>query len=205
MVDRENWDALAAGFGVLGRLHRQAPTQEELDTLRGMADEWPLPDTPAAQSGMAAWLESAQRREGADTVAADLNRLYGVTAKALVAPYESVHRGDDGLVFDEHTLQIRAAYRQLGLQAPLLGREPDDHLGLEFDFVAQAFGKAVEGDPTLALEMARTFLHEHLVVWAPTVLDRVEELAQTRFLVGVAQLSHGALVSATEVLGSALP
>lgn len=195
-MDREMWDALAAGYGVLGRLHRQAPVGHELDTLRGMVDEWPLPHTDSAQAGMAAWRESSAQGETAREVAADHNRLYGVTARALVAPYESVHRGDDGLVFDEETLQVREAYRELGLRVPLQGREPDDHLGLEFDFMAQALNRAVEAaEPHEPLRMAQAFCDDHLLAWAPTVLAQVEELSTTRFMAGVALLSMGTLAS----------
>ncbi|MFV0452023.1 MAG: molecular chaperone [Propioniciclava sp.] len=201
MITPDDHEALAGAFGVLGRLHRRAPNAEELDTLRSLADEWPLADTADARRGIAAWLASAAARETTEAVTADHNRLYGVTAKALVAPYESVHRGDDGLVFDEQTLQIRQAYRQLGLQAPHLGREPDDHVGLEFDFLSQAFLRAAEAeDPAPVLGVVSTFLADHILAWVPGLLTRVVEHAQTQFMVGVALLSRGACVSAEEML-----
>lgn len=200
MDSREDWDGLAAGFGALGRLHRTAPDQEVLDAVRAMMDEWPLPGTEAARHGIALMKASADAGENADTVRADHARLYGVFAAALVAPYESVHRGQDKLVFDSQTLQIRQAYRRLGLQAPHLNREPDDHIGLEFDFMAHALDLAGRSrDPREALAAARTVLEDHLLQWAPGMLAAVAEAATTAFMAGVAWLSIGTLDSARQI------
>lgn len=197
---REQWDLLAAGFGALGSLHRAAPDAEVLAALRGLMDEWPLPDTSAAQSGLESMRASAEAGEDAETIRFDHARLYGVLSTAVVAPYESVHRGQDGLVFDAHTLEVRSAYRRLGLQTPQLHREPDDHIGLEFDFVSQALDRAVRSDdPGPALAAAQGVLRDHLELWAPAMLRQVAEAASTSFMVGVAWLSLGALESARQV------
>ncbi|MBK8447195.1 MAG: molecular chaperone TorD family protein [Micropruina sp.] len=187
---------LAAGFASLGRLHRDPPSQHVLDAVRELLDDWPLPDTEAAARGIDSWRRSAAAAEDAELVRTDHDRLYGAAAEALVAPYESVHRGADGLVFDRYTLDVRQAYARLGLVAPALNREPDDHIGLEFDFVAQALLQLLEtGDAAIA-ETVRAFLHDHLLVWAPDLLSAVEQRADTDFMRGLAQLSQGALQSA---------
>ena len=49
MTDVEEWDALAAAFGTLGRLHREPPDADMLDAISGLLDEWPLPDTEEAR------------------------------------------------------------------------------------------------------------------------------------------------------------
>ena len=44
--------------------------------------------------------------------------------------WESVCRHkDEALVFQKETLEVRAAYRELGLQVEKLHHEPDDHIG----------------------------------------------------------------------------
>src|SRR5690606_19801455 len=138
--------------------------------------------------------------EDAETVRADHAALYGTLAVARVAPYESVHRGEEGLVFAEHTLQVRDAYRTLSLEAPRLNREPDDHIGLELEFVARsclrALGALDQGSPRDAeryVRLGADFLRDHLLRWAPAMLDRVTQEARTRFMPGLARLTTGAI------------
>jgi len=195
-------DALAAAFDTLGKLHRQAPDSAALAAFRRLQAEWPLPGTPDAAAGMAALDRSARADETAEQITADHDRLYGDSANAIVPPYESVHRGSEGLLFDTQTIEVRAAYREFGLRAPRLNREPDDHLGLEFDFVGQLLLAALDamdaGDAdgaARALAGVRRFWREHLQPWAPDVLRRIAAAAGTQFMAGVALLSLGALES----------
>ncbi len=203
MLDSDRLDAYAAGFATLGRLHREAPDDAVLGVLWSLLDDWPLPGGEDTAEGLRRWALSREAGEDADVISRDHNRLYGVSAKAVVPPYESVHRDDDGLVFDVSTLDVRAAYLDRGLQAPRLNREPDDHLGLEFDFMAQLVLWALDAlereDAAAAeteLEAARQFLAAHLLQWAPGMLRKTAEAAGTRFMSGLALLSLGALESA---------
>lgn len=206
LPDQERWDALAAGFGTLGRLHRQSPDPDTLMALRGLLAEWPLLDTDDASAGIERMRRSAELQETAEAIRSDHDRLYGVSATAAVAPYESVHRGIDRLVFDEETHAVRAVYRTFGLSAPNLHREPDDHIGLEFDFVAHLMLRVLDefsrdaGDPQVPLTAVRGFLDEHLSMWAPAMLAEVVSHAHTEFMAGVALLSRGALQSADATL-----
>ena len=201
-------DAFAAAFGTLGKFHRCAPDAVALAAFRELLAEWPLPDTADARRGLAALGRCASSGEDAGRIAADHNRIYGDAARALVAPYESVFRGTEGLVFGAATLTVRAAYRQFGLQAPHVNREPDDHIGLEFDFVAQLLLRAMDetatGDEDRAgqtLDGARAFVQDHLCQWAPELFHRVAAVAETQFMAGIALLSSGALESLVDALG----
>lgn len=205
MVDADQLEALTTSFLTLGRLHLKAPDEATLAAIRGMLDEWPLPAAGHTATGLQALQLSADRFESAQAIRVDHDRLYGVSARAAVAPFESVHRGDDGLVFDVQTLEVRQAYTQLGLEAPNLNREPDDHIGLEFDFIGQALlgamdaqDNGLDADPEFAV--ATAFLNEHLLAWAPAMLSKVSELAGTAFMQGVAELSLGALEALTQTL-----
>lgn len=95
---------------------------------------------------------------------------------------------------------MRAAYARLGLAAPHLHREPDDHIGLELEFLAQGClrvldaredGHADESHQTLAI--VANFLRTHVLAWAPSFLSRVSEQAQTSFMKGVALLTIATL------------
>lgn len=99
-------------------------------------------------------------------------------------------------VFGEATLEVRAAYQALSLQAPKLNQEPDDHIGLEFDFMAQLTLQVIDalyGDDAARAEKLMThgtdFLRDHLLAWAPQMLDLATQHAQTHFMKGVVLLS----------------
>ena len=166
----------------------------------GLLEEWPLPADDLTASGIASLRSSHEKGEAEGTVKRDHDLLYGITANAKVAPFESVHRSEEGLVFDEETLEVREQYRRLGLQAPRLNREPDDHIGLEMDFLAQCCVSALtalEQGANLAAEryvrIGADFTRDHLLVWAPKMLARAEEEAETDWMRGIELLSRGAI------------
>src|SRR5690554_3404604 len=173
-----------------------------------MLEEWPLPDTPGATQGLERLRAAKDAGEDAATIRADHAGLYGTMAVARVAPYESVHRGQDRLVFDDHTLQVREAYRTLSLQAPHLNREPDDHVGLELEFIAQSCLRALEAldqdsdnDAQRYVRLGADFFRDHLAQWAPEMLGRVVAEAHTSFMAGLAHLTVGALETYSQVTG----
>lgn len=208
MLHADQLDAVAAAFVTLGGFHRVAPDEAALRAFRELLEEWPLPGTAAASRGLDHMRASVRAGESDRTIRRDHDLLYGDSAVAMVAPYESVHRGIEGLVFDEQTLLVREAYRSLALRAPRLNREPDDHIGLEFDFIARSCLKALDAldlnasaDAQRYIDIGAAFLRDHLLAWAPAMLERVDELAGTRFMRGLAQLSLGALESYASLVG----
>lgn len=199
-MDADRLEDLAEAFTVLGRLHQQPPDEESLASLHSLLPDWPLPSTPSTAQGLAHLRASRKESESAATIRADHARLYGYTAVARVSPYESVHRGRDGLVFDEQTLQVRDAYRSISLRAPQYNREPDDHIGLELDFLAQSCVKAMGAldlgsvsDAQRYVAVGNTFFTEHLSQWAPDMLDKATAMADTHFMQGICRLTVGAL------------
>ena len=199
-IDFEMLDALAMGFAVLGRLHQDPPDEDPLESLPSLHRDWPLALDPSTVKGLDHLLACVEARESALTIRRDHSRLYGRAAAAKVSPYESVHRGRDGLVFDDETLVVRAAYRALSLHAPRLNREPDDHIGLELNFMAQTCDKALEAldadrpsEATQYIAVGSRFFEKHLSQWAPRMLESAAVAAETHFMKGVCCLTLGAL------------
>lgn len=201
----ESLDRLAAAFATLGRLHLQSPDQETLDQLEELLDEWPLDATGDTAFGLDEIRKSFTQKESVADIRRDHNELYGVTAGAKVPPYESVHRNQDRLIFDKETLEVRAEYRKLGLQAPKLHQEPDDHIGLEFNFIAQSCLRSLDAlDQDSTTDASRyygigvVFMTQHIMEWVPEMLEAAAEAAETHFYRGVMYLSLGAIVAYSE-------
>lgn len=207
-------DALAAAATALSRWLIAAPDQPTLDHVRDadVLAGWPLPlpgaeDAGDTAAGLALLAESAVVGEDTRQVRADHSRLFVGPGRLPAPPYESVHRSQERLLFDEQTLAVRGWYKHYGLSAPRQGREPDDHLGLELEFLAQLLVWALEalddGDATAAAtftQAAGRFWAEHPQQWASTLFCLVDEHAATAFYRGLARLGLGLMAAAAAVL-----
>ncbi|MGV9189100.1 TorD/DmsD family molecular chaperone [Arcanobacterium canis] len=191
--DVSELDAIAAALLVCGRLQIQPADADTRSQVREMIDEWPLRMRDNGQFSQAQGEILASANETDEDIIHDHDTLYGISAGCKVAPFESVHRGQDGLVFDVETLEVRDAYRVLGFEAPALNTEPDDHIGLELDFVARGCHLAIEsGDDTPLREVA-TFSQEHLLRWAPAMLEEARQHACTHWMQGMIGLTIDAV------------
>lgn len=216
-VDAAALDAFAASFLVLGRLHLGHATTDTRRDVYSQLSDWPfwcepspLPELAdlhaeahaAHTRGIDLLQRSWESHEDDETIRMDLDFLYGVSAHARVSPFESVHVGEEQLVFDTETIQVRMYYSRLGLQAPRLHTEPDDHLGLEFAFLSQGCQQmmtALERDQiedyTRVRDIMAAFTAEHPLRWIPAMLRQAEAQAQTAWMSGVEALSYAAFAS----------
>lgn len=185
-------DSYAAAFCILGALHLSPPDQGVVKDFLSLADQWPLPLTSEgaqALENLRSELSGDRSEDDIYAIWSEQNDLYGITGSAQLPPFESVHRCSDGLVFDQETVEVRHYYGAMGFQAPHLGKEPDDHIGLEMDFVSKcllkaaddfARGKQEQGQQTLGV-LCR-FSGEHLLTWAPDFCVQGVKLAKTQWL-----------------------
>ncbi|HWI61998.1 MAG TPA: molecular chaperone TorD family protein [Symbiobacteriaceae bacterium] len=137
---------------------------------------------------------------GYDQLLWDYTRLFIGPAALPAPPYESAYRSADRLLFQQETLDVRQAYREYGLGAEKLGSEPDDHIGLELQFLYEtcrlAAERAAAGDLAGVDQVLRDqqrFLDDHLLRWAADFAADVAASAQTGFYRGMAQLLAGYL------------
>jgi TorA maturation chaperone TorD len=199
-------DVLAAGCAFVARTLLAPPDPDLLARVgaEGFMATWPLRDE---DSRAGADLVARGAADPLLDIARDYQRLFVGPGPLLAPPYESVHTTRDRLLFEAPTLEVRAAYRAFGQMAPALGREPDDHLGLELDFLAHLCGRALDAvdthdelalDTTLAAQ--QEFLHRHLGRWGADCFRLVQQHARTSFYRGVALLGLGVLAEAEDLL-----
>ncbi len=145
--------------------------------------------------------KAAEDKESFELLRQDRSYLFYMTGVSHTSPYESVYRTDDETVFGPTTLEVRAAYKVRNLEFPLAASQPDDHLGLEFMFLAHLLGLASQGDET-ALEDARSFLSDHTLVFASAYLSKVEQQAESAYYRAVAGLCQKTLDALSADLGA---
>ena len=200
-------------YSFLARVYQEGPNQETLAALVGeqfleeLATKSENEDLTAGcqqiQAELAAYREDleAYHRE----LQEDYNHLFIGPGHLEAPPWESVYRSKEHLLFGEETLAVREFYRSCGLESKKKNLEPDDHLGLEMEFMAWLCREAatrVQGgrDSGEILKGQRQFLQEHLEQWVPALTADIQRAARMDFFRGLARLTRGWLaVDAPEV------
>ena len=109
-----------------------------------------------------------------DDLAVEFTRLVVGPAETPAVPYASFYLSPSQLVMTEETLAVRRQYVDAGVARRSDVRIPDDHLGLELDFLyflereialAQARGDAAGAQA--AGERRADFIRDHLSRWVP--------------------------------------
>ena len=118
--------------------------------------------------------------------------LFSGTGKPLAPPYESVYRGNDRLLFDKHTFDVRSFYESYGWVSKFRHQIPDDHLGVELLFLTILIEKYLElDDKACNTEMSKEvkrFIDEHIFPWVPQWNESIQENARTNSYRGIGTL-----------------
>ena len=199
-------------YRFLSQVFYELPSKPLIDTLAAEAlfDAWPLETSqPEVETGLellrsfcASWQD-----DQLEALQHDYRRLFIGPGHLLAAPWESVYRSPDHLLFGAQTLLVRHEYQRFELPIPHFRVEPDDHLGLELRFMAHLCGIGLgaldQNQPdvlTAATTEIRSFLNEHLLQWAPDCLQLVIKHARSDYYRGCAHLTLGCLAHTSEVM-----
>lgn len=116
----------------------------------------------------------------ASSLANEYTRLFIGPGKLPASPWESVYACGEELVFQQSTLNVRAAYHAAGFTAAGYPHVPDDHIATELAFMAalcsEAETRASSGDmpgAKVALGRQAMFLAEHLGCWVGEFAQRL--------------------------------
>lgn len=90
------------------------------------------------------------------------NRLFVGPDRLLASPYESSYLNREHTLMQQETLQVRAAYAQAGLEVAKKGKEPDDHMALELEFLCYLLAK---GEGKENPHLYYRFLRDHPLRW----------------------------------------
>ena len=207
-------------FGLLGKVFYDYPEKAWLQSLieSDVFSEVPFagdqPDVVAALGDLQAWTNENRAGisdEAFEALRIDYTRLFIGPGTVLTPPWESVYFSEERLTFQESTLHVRDWYRRFGLEMIKLHNEPDDHIGLELEFLAHLAKLGVaesEGSsqpPLELLDAQRGFLTEHVLTWAPDWCRRVQVEARSKFYRGIALMTRGALGHTAELLQLKIP
>lgn len=187
-------EAFGAFFVLLGSLLYTQPKKEVLEKIAddGLFDDLPLRNPPVrigrAAQLMSAWLKSAPPAELASQAQSDyLSVLQGVGDRTAL-PWASTYLEKDGLLFGEETLRVRRKFAQHKQELVNKYREPDDHIGLELEFIGQLLENG-ESDE------ASSFADKHVAPWVETWNKDVQTRAACPYYKALAELAASGIES----------
>lgn len=125
-------------------------------------------------------------------------QLFVGSGMPMAPPWESFHRTEERLMISNYTLEVRSFYERFGLVSERKDQEPEDHIGLELEFMSWLCDRCARhlraGDveeAARALQAQRDFLDDHLLPWVARFCEAVARSAWTDFYRGVANLTEG--------------
>lgn len=136
-------------------------------------------------------------------LAVDYSRVFlgaGIVDGKAAFPYESVYTSPEHLIMQDARDQVLEFYYREGLDKSDSLDYPEDHIGLELEFMAYLCKKTcdslISSDPSSAkrlLETQKAFLREHLMNWVPDFCADIEKHSQTNFYLALAKITRGLL------------
>lgn len=134
-------------------------------------------------------------------LAAEYASLFLGVSPNTVHLVESVYLGKDHLLYEKPYHEVLQAYRSLGFEKEEGFLEPEDHIAMEFEFMANLCrweAKTIEmGDvenSTKYLNLQKEFLSEHLMKWVPELCHKLKGAAISTFYRAIAYLTSGFLI-----------
>lgn len=192
-------DSLARVYITIGRLFLEIPTAELLSSakcdlvcIREDIDRV----SPELEEDIDRLCEAMS--ESLADIRADYAKLFAGVKRLPAPPWESCYLSGKRQVCTEITENVRLAYLEACLCQEPSEVQPDDHIGLELQFLG-AMSKHIAdvleaGDGALADVTAtqrKTFITDHLSRWSSAFCADLEHAAGTEFYRSLAQLTAG--------------
>lgn len=198
----------ALAYDLLRRTFLAEPSRTLVQTLRGGGALWEFPFAEESQllsqgaAEAAGWMSRPDAADDAffESLHWDYTRLFVGPCALPAPPWESAYRNEERLLFQKETLDVRRAYLKYDLLPGEPGREADDRLGLELDFMfrlSTLAAERAEAEDVPGLEEVlndqAAFLEEHLLRWVPQLTRDIVASAETGFYRGMARVLQGFL------------
>lgn len=192
-------------YDILRRTFLEEPSVELIEQFQnGVVDHFPFKEE---QSLLKEGTMLVHQYFDTFNIDSDFEALHWDYTRMFIGPYElpaplweSSYVNKDGLLFQEETLRVRRLFLENSFEPLQLGREADDHLGLELDYMYHlshiAKDLAREGNVqqlNKILADQRYFLNEHLLNWTPMFRKNVVKHADTDFYKGMTNILVGFL------------
>jgi TorA maturation chaperone TorD len=119
---------------------------------------------------------------------------------------ESVYLGKEHLLYEAPFHEVLDAYRSLGFEKDKDYREPEDHVAVEFEFMArlcqwtsQTLEKKDLENTITYLNLQKEFLKDHISRWIPELCHKLDDATENPFYKTLAHLTLGFVTMENEI------
>lgn len=191
-------------YDLLRRVFLNEPTPELLNEIMG----FPLPhEGDLAAQGMTLLINAVQCNASRletwiEELAIEYARLFIGPIKPLAVPYASFYLSETRQLMTDETICVRGKYLEAGIALKELYSVPDDHIGIELEFLYHLAHEILSLEQkdnhseASALEEIKTdFFANHVAQWVPEFTEHIVSSTQEDFYKGAALLLKGAFVN----------
>lgn len=152
-------------------------------------------------------LEGRERDELFTDLAVEYAGMLLAAGKNHLLTSESAYLGGHHLYYDKPYAQVKNLYRRSHVEKRQDFLEPEDHIAVELDFMANLCKemdsllgqKSVEG-ALQNLKLQKEFLRDHLVKWVPDLCESMKKAAESKLYKSVAELTKGFISMEVQVV-----
>ena len=126
-------------------------------------------------------------------LAVEFARLFVGPKNPPAVPYASFYLSESKTVMTDVTSDVRKRYLDAGMAVKDLYSTPDDHIGIELEFISYLTEKIIElyedgqrSESSRLFEIRHNFINEHMALWVPVFVEKILESAQEDFYKGAA-------------------
>lgn len=188
-------------YNLLRQLFLKEPTKELITDITKID----LPDEIDDKTGYGLKLlsESANKNaqrldEWLEDLAIEYARLFVGPKNPPAVPYASFYLSEPRSLMTDETIDVRKRYLEAGMAVKNLYSIPDDHVGIELEFIYYLTQKIIEyfeqgkrEEASRLFEIRSDFLSEHMASWLPFFADKVIEFSAEDFYRGAAFILRG--------------
>jgi len=141
--------------------------------------------------------------EYVEALAVEYARLFVGPKNPPAIPYASFYLSESKTVMTDITTGVRKRYLDAGMAVKDLYSTPDDHIGIELEFISYLTEKIIDlyenanrSEASKLFELRNNFINEHMVHWVPLFVVRLLDSTQEDFYKGAAIILREVLESA---------
>lgn len=179
-------------------------SQDEIDHMKQMGT--PDCESEEERKGFATihrFLSMSADPDLRTTLACEYARVFlsaGVYDGLTAEPYESVFTSEEQILMQDARDEVVAIYRANGVDVDPELHMPEDHLGLEFEFLAIMSDRCADiarkqgldaSELEQAIKTQATFIEDHILNWIDQLMEKVDEFAELPLYPAVMHIARG--------------
>ncbi|BCB96220.1 dehydrogenase [Dissulfurispira thermophila] len=186
-------------YNLLRQVFLREPTKELVTDISNISlSEEEEEADDEINHGLKIMIDSAKNNlhrldEWLEELALEYARLFIGPKNPPAVPYASFYLSESHSLMTEETIDVRKRYLEANMAVKNLYSIPDDHIGIELEFIYYLTQKIIElfeqgqrEDASRLFEIRSNFLSEHVSQWVPFFSDKVLDSTQEDFYKGAA-------------------